>query len=243
MSKQKKIIMAVLVFIIALYFILPPHNKIAQLGYLINNLKFNMSTQETDAYVFHRNNAVYLARMDNAEDAIKEMDKAVDALPMNISSNILYGLYRDRANIKMYYGDYRGALNDFLRIPSHGMNDYLVIAMLLKENGKKKLAVSYCNKILDIDLNAYAGYACIADIYASAGKYQASIALYDLLIDRSQNKARYYADRAIYKEKSGDIAGAKEDYKKAKDLSPVINFEESLTYNAIHPKKLTLSIR
>ena len=241
-SSHKKGLIIIFIVLLVIYIITPPHNKIAQLGYVFNNIKLCMCSKETDAYVFHRNNAVYLTRMDNPNGAIREMDKAIATLPTSASDKTLHSLYRDRANIKMFYGDYKGALNDFLRIPSHSINDYLSIAMLLKEAGKKRLAVSYCNKIIDIDIKAYAGYACIADIYASVEKYEASIAIYDLLIDRSPNKAKYYADRAMYKEKAGDSIGAKEDYKKAEELSPWVDYNTSITYDAIHPKKIMLSI-
>lgn len=242
MITRKKFMFGLLAVVFIAYFVMPPYDKIAQLHYLINNVKYCMKGQETEAYIYHRNNAIYLTRMDNADGAIREMDKAVEVLPNNAADSILYSLYKDRAQIKMYYGDYKGALNDFLRIPSHGMNDYLSIAMLLKESGKKKLAISYCNRIIDIDIKAYAGYACIADIYASAGKYEAAVMIMDLLIDRSPNKAKYYADRAMYKEKLGDVNGARYDFDKAKELSPFINFNESITDGAIHPKKLTLTI-
>lgn len=241
-SNRNIIAVVIATVIISLYLITPPYDKFAQLGYFFNNIKLVMCSKETDAYIFHRNNAIYLTRMDNHLGAVSEMDKAVAALPNTAPDSTLYGLYRDRASIKMYYGDYKGALNDFLRIPSHGISDYLAIAMLFKECGKRKMAVSYCNKIIDIDLKAYAGYACLADIYADVGKYEAAVAIYDLLIDRSPNKAKYYADRAAYKEKAGDRIGAKDDYEKAKELSPLVDYKYSITYDVIHPKKLTLPI-
>ena len=244
-SEQKSNKMALfLLFVItmAVYFILPPHDKIAQIGYIYNNIKFNMCGQETEAYIFHRNNAVYLTRMQNPKSAIMEMDKAIASLPSNATEKTIYELYKDRAKIKVYYGDYKGALNDYLRIPSHGINDYLTIAMLLKENGKLNLAISYCNKIIDIDTRAYAGYACIADIYASVEKYEASIMIYDLLINRVPNRAKFYADRAMYKEKAGDIAGAAEDKKKAASLSSSVETNSSITYDALHPKKLDFKV-
>ncbi len=227
---------------LGIYLIIPPYDKVAQVGYLYNNIKFNMCGQESEAYIFHRNNAVYLTRMKNPKSAILEMDKALASLPNNVTDKAIYDLYKDRAKIKMYYGDYKGALNDYLRIPSYGINDYLAIAMLLKENGKRKLAISYCNKIIDIDLRAYAGYACLADIYASAEKYEAAVMIYDLLIDRVHNKAKFYADRAMYKEKAGDTIGAAEDRKKAEDLSPLVDYNSSITYEILHPKKLNLSL-
>ncbi len=66
--------------------------------------------------------------------------------------------------------------------------------------------------------------------------------IYDLLIDRVHNKAKFYADRAMYKEKAGDTIGAAEDRKKAEDLSPLVDYNSSITYEILHPKKLNLSL-
>lgn len=241
-EKDKHFLTILLLIILGIYLIIPPYDKITQIQYLSNNLQMIFSKNETEEYIFHRNNAIYLAKMNNEQGAIREMDMSIYTLPSGKSENTLYRLYRDRATIKMFYGDYKGALNDYLRLPKLGMTDYLTVAMLLKENGKKQLAVSYCNKIINMDLKAYAGYACIADIYASAGKYDASVMIYDLLIDRVSNNSKYYADRAMYKEKAGDFEGAEKDREKAKELSPFVDYTTSITYDAIHPKKFNLPI-
>lgn len=239
---KKVILIASLVFIVIMYFIIPPYNKLAQIGYCINNVKFYLNLNKPEAFVFHRNNAIYLARMNNSSGALNEINKAISIVPSSTSEEFIYDLYRDRANIRLFYGDHKGALTDYLKIPNHSINDYLKIAMLLKENGKRRLAVSYCNKIIDIDIKAYAGYACIADVYGSAGKFEASVMIYDLLIDRVPNKAKYYADRAMYKRKAGDNKGADSDLKYAQELSPILDVTSSITYDALHPKKLELSI-
>ena len=243
-SKDKRnLVCAILIVFIAVYLSVPPYNKIAQIGYAFNNIIYMLRSKDTDAYIYHRNNAIYLVRMSNEKGAMAEMDKSIASFPVSEYDNSLSDLYRDRAKMRIYYRDYKGALNDLLKIDSPSMNDNLAIAMLLKELGKRKLAVSYCNKIIDIDLKAYAGYACIADIYGSIGKYDASVMIYDLLIDRSPNKPRYYMDRALYKEKAGDKSGAEQDYKKAQELSSNISKTDLITYTIIHPKRLELFIR
>ena len=239
---KKKIFIITLATVFAIYLLIPPYNKIAQIGYVLNNIQLLMNNKVVDEYLFHRNNAAYLLKMNNRYSASKEMDKAIATVPSTISDSVLNRFYIERARIKLLNQDYKSALNDFLRVPTHSINDYLAIAMLLKKNGNRKLAVTYCNKIIDIDIKAYAGYACIADIYGSLKKYDASIMIYDLLIDRSPNKAKYYADRAMYKNKAGDIKGADQDLKKAKELSPLFNDNSSITYDALHPKKINMNI-
>ena len=120
--------------------------------------------------------------------------------------------------------------------------DHLRMAMLFKVNGNYKLALTHCNEIFSIDFNAYAGYACAADLYAQVGKIDTSIRLYDLLLSKSPNRAKYYADRANYKKMLYDIDGYNEDMAKAKELSSYTDLEFSITKDILAPKKLDLSI-
>lgn len=247
MSKDtRNLIKIILTILIVLYFALPPYNKFAQLGYIFNNIDFYIAKichgDESTEYLFHRNNAVYLIKMNNKNAALREINKAIATYPSYLSEANYESLFHDRALIRIYYKDYSGALDDLARLKSPNMLDNFRIAMLLKEKSKLKLAVRYCNKILDVDVKAYAGYLCVAEVYGSANKYQASVAMMDLLIDRSPNKARYYADRAKYKKLMGDIIGAEEDEKKAKELSPMINMSDSFTDDIMNPKTLQLPV-
>lgn len=242
MKYDKKLALIILSIVLFFYFILPPYNKIAQIGYCINNIGLLFSVVATpsqdEKYVFHRNNAIYLARMHNEKTALKEINKAIHLYPSNAPEYKLQRLYRDKAEINLFLQNYREALNDFLRLESHNIVDKLKIAMLLKKLGKPAKAVSFCNDILEVDLKAYAGYACLADIYASVGKYEASVAIFDLLIDRAP-KQKYYGDRAYYKKMTGDIDGANEDIQSAG-----INEVKKPTYpqSVIESKTLRLSI-
>ena len=73
-------------------------------------------------------------------------------------------------------------------------------------------------------------------------KYDASVMIYDLLIDRVPNKAKYYADRGKYKKEAGDLTGYENDIKQAKELYPFVDTNSSVTYESIHPKFLDMSI-
>ena len=246
-NDEKKILIKIIaIVLVVFYFAMPPHNKIAQWGFVFNNIarffESSPANMEKTEYLFHRNNAIYLVRMDNKIAALREMDKAVATFPVSLPDEQLYSLYSERAKVRLYYGDYKGALTDYLRNPNPNMNDMLKIAMLFKKEGKRKTAVSYCNKIIEMDIRAYAGYACMADVYADAGKYESSVTIMDLLIDRCPNKAKYHWDRAMYKEKVGDIKGAEEDRKKADELSAGYVNTNSITEEALKPKVLDLTI-
>lgn len=245
----KLLIKIILAFLLVAWLCSPPGNKILQVCFLGNNTKLFMTkmfnNNATKEYLVYRNNAVYLAKMypKDKKKAISEINKAIAVLPTYANEKDLLSLYKDRAYIKLYIGDYRGALSDFINSKNIEFNDNLTVAMLFKEMGNYKEALKYCNDILDTDSTAYAGFACLADIYNSLDRPDISIRLWDLAIDRRKNNARAYADRAMVKKSIGDFEGYEQDLKKAREYSPNINIEDSITHNALHPKILTLTIK
>ncbi len=203
-------------------------------------------TNNTDAteYLFHRNNAVYLAKMyPNKKKALDEMNKAIQTFPSYFSDSELKSLYKDRAEIRLMAGDYKGALSDFMNSGDIQFNDNLKVAMLFKEQGNYREAMSFCNRILEADSTAFAGFACLSDLYSSIGRYDIAIKVWNLSIDRRSNNPKAYVERARVKKKNGDIIGYNQDIAKAKEFSPIIDIDESITNNALHPKMLMLTIK
>ena len=242
----------ILGFLFVAWLCTPPGNKFLQMCFWGNNTKFLIAkltnNYATTEYIFHRNNAVYLAKMSKDKSrAITEMNKAIETLPNFASDQELNTLYKERAYIKLMDGDYKGALNDFVSagVSSNNItfNENLTIALLFKEVGNYREAMSYCNNIINIDNTAYAGYACLADIYNSLGRHDLSVRVWDLAIDRKRNNARAYADRALVKKKLGDLEGYNADVAKAKEYLPTIDLDDSIIYDTLHPKMLTLTIR
>lgn len=244
----KLLSMLIIGIVFVIWLIAPPRNKFMQICYFFKNMQYHFAkTFNSDVateWIFHRNNAVYLAKMDKEKNAMREMDKAFVTLPEYVSEEKLSMLYKDRAALKIYYKDYKGALDDYVRVKTKlDLTDTFKVALLYKMNGNKKYALSYCNSILDVDPSAYAGYACMADVYNSAGRPDAAVRVYDLLIDRVPNRAVYYADRAKYKQLLGDMEGYGKDITKARQISP--GFDDSKTSiidDTISPRKLTLQI-
>ncbi len=248
----KLLVLIIAGFLFAAWLCTPPGNKFLQMSFWGNNTKFliakltnNYSSTE---YIFHRNNAVYLAKMyKNKDKALTEMNKAIETLPSFATDGELNTLYKERAYIRLMAKDYKGALNDFVnggvKSGNLSFNENLTVAMLFKEAGNYKEAMSFCNNILNIDNTAYAGYACLADLYNSIGRYDISVRVWDLAIDRKRNNARAYADRALVKKKMGDITGYNNDVKTAKEYLPTINLEDSIIEETLNPKILMLSIR
>lgn len=250
-KKQRKddtklLLVIIIAFLIVVWLCTPPGNKFAQVCLWGNQTQYLIAKMqnkdETTAYKFLRNNAVYHVRMDQKKEALENIDNAITALPVYMPETVLDSLYRDRGMIRLYYRDYKGALADFTRIKNYEFNDYFKLAMLYKTNGNNKLAISACNEIMAKDSSAYVAYLCYADIYAGIGRPDAAVNVFNLLIDKSPSRAKYYADRAQYKLLAGDQKGHDEDMAKAEELAPSMNFNSSLVKDTLEPKTLVLGI-
>lgn len=242
----KLLCIIIVAFLFVVWLFTPPGNKFAQVCLWGNQTQYLIAKMqnkdETTAYKFLRNNAVYHVQMKQKKEALENIDNAINSLPVYFSDSVLDSLYRDRGIIKLYYRDYKGALADFTRIKNYEFNDYFKLAMLYKVNGNNKLAIKACNEIIAKDATAYAGYLCYADIYAGIGRPDASVNVFNLLIDKAPNRAKYYADRAQYKLLTGDQDGYSVDMAKAKELAPSMNFDSSLVKDTLEPKTLVLGI-
>ena len=239
----KIIVYMVVAFLFVAWLCTPPGNKFAQVCLFGNNTRHVLAKifkpDEATEYIFHRNNVMYLLDMDDKKAALKEMDKAIESLPDYISDNVLYDLYRDRGLVKLYCGDYKGALNDYLKIGNPNADDLFRTALLLKKRGLYKEGMKYCAKLIDMDSSSYPGFACLADIYAAAGKPASSVRAWDILIERYKRPV-YYVERANYKKLIGDNIGYNEDIKTAQTASPNIDIKYSLAEESLYPKKIKL---
>ena len=97
--------------------------------------------------------------------------------------------------------------------------------------------------ILEADNTAYAGYACLSELYSSLGRYDVAVNIWNLAIDRKPNNYRAYVDRAKAKKQMGDLVGYDADIAKAKEYSPTLNIDDSIIEDTLHPKILNLPIR
>lgn len=238
----------VIVFLAVAWIFTPPGNKFLQMCFWGNNTRLLITKlihkEDATEYIFHRNNAVYLAKMfPDKKGALVEINKAIELATTYATDDELKSLYKDRAEIRLMAGQYKGALSDFINSGDIQFLDNLKVAMLFKEMGSYREAMNYCNRILDVDSSAYAGFACLSDLYSSLGRNDVALKLWNLSIDRRANNPKAYAERAKVRKQLGDLAGYNEDVVSAKKYDPNINIEESITYDALHPKILTLSIK
>lgn len=243
----KLLCLLIVTLLIVVWFCTTPGSKFAHLCFYGNNTQFFIAkltkpAEELDEWIFHRNNAIYLTQMERKKMALKEIDLAMKTLPSYVADSEVSKLHSERAQIRMFWGDYKGALNDMMKVKDPTIPERFRLALLYKKQGNNKYALSYCNSIMNTDPEAYAGYACLADVYAGAGRYGTSVKVYNMLFDRTEPRGRYYADRAFYKKKAGDITGYYDDMKKAKELTPNIENEASIVEETMNPKRLTLSI-
>ena len=244
-SDIKILIVIVSVFLIIVWLCTPPGNKFAQLSLFGSNTQYFMAKifnpDIITEYQFHRKNVRYNVDMGNKKAAYREMNLAINSLPKFISDDVLYKLYQDRGNLKLYYGDYKGALDDFLLIKEPSFEVKFKTAVVMNALGYSKLAINYCNELINADANSYYGFACIADVYATAGKTIVAVKSFDLLIDRVPGKPRYYIERANYKKMLGDTIGYEEDIAKAKSLFNNVDINATLVNETLHPKKYVMT--
>ena len=234
-------------FMVVAWLCTPLGNKFAHLCFYGNNTqyiiaKLTKSEEEIQAWKILRNNAVYLIQMDKPIDAIKEINEAISKYPTYMPEAQLNELYYTRAKMRVYIGDYTGALNDFAKVNDISVLDHFRIALMYKNIGNNRLALQHCNEVLNREPKAYVGYACVANLYAGIGKYEVAVKVYDLLIDKVSNRAQYYIDRAIYKKMSGDFAGSVKDVEIAKSILPDIKEESTIFYDTLHPKRLDVKV-
>lgn len=219
----KFIVRIVSVFLFVVWLCTPPGNKFLQICFWGNNTQLAIAkltnNAKTTEYIYHRKNAIYYTKIKDKKSALKAINKAIETVPSYIDEKKVLGLYKDRALINIYFKENQAALNDYLRLKDLDIYDNLRIAQLLKEKGSLNMALSYCNNINAFNISNYSIYSCMADIYAAAGHYESSIKLFDILIQASSNVGTYYAERAYYKEKAGDVIGANEDRTKALELN------------------------
>lgn len=238
------VIVVIVLFVI--WMIFSPGDRFAQFSLIGNKIKLcwakNIQKEDVEEWKFHRNNAICLAKMNNKTGALREMDLAVKTITVSESDYDYYRLYKDRAMVRLYFKDYSGALNDYLRLPNLSMFDKLKVAMLLKKADNNKEAAKYCNEILNTDMTAYAGYACLANVYANVGKYESSVKIYDLLISRTTKNPVYFLDRAEYKKLAGDFQGYEEDLATAKSITNMVKIDSNLLENAINPKTIDIDL-
>ena len=235
-------------FLFVAWLCTPPGNKFLQICFWGNNTQMLISrvmhNSDDTEYIFHRNNAVYLAKMyPDKKRALREMNKAIETLPSFAPEVELKTLYKERAMIRLMAGDYKAALSDYINSDDIQFNDYLKVAMLFKEAGNYREAMRYCNNILETDSTAYAGYACLSELYTSLGRYDVAINIWNLAIDRKPNNPRAYVDRAKAKKQMGDVVGYDADIAKAREYSPTLNLDDSIIEDTLHPKILNLPIR
>ena len=236
------------ILLLITWFATPPFNKFWQLCYFKNCANYYISqlisSSPMPEYVFRQNNSIYYANMyKDKTRALNEINKAFQIIPVNAPKDELQTLYRYRANILLAAEDYDAALNDFMNSGVISYTDNLKVAMLYKLAGNYQKAMSYCNNIVTLDPTVYEGYACIADLYSSLGRYDYALRIWDLAIDRKKSNAKAYVDRARTKKLLGDMNGYNADIKKAKELSPRINIDESLIEETLHPRVLRMTIK
>lgn len=249
-KKKWGLLFFVIIFLI--WICIPPRNKPLQVCYWGYNIKaaFIKASASSKNYVYkiHRNTAVYLTKLYDGESpkmqkALKEIDMAITKFPQDDSLGTLKHLYKDRAYIKYYSGDYKGAINDFVLAEHLEYNDRIIVAMLLKKLGYLDNALVQCQAAALLDDKSYETFACIASVQFALGEKQAAIYAMDYAIEKQKRNAKAYVERARYKKYNGDKTGSQLDLTKARSLDAYVKTNYVFAEDIIRPKRLQLEIR
>ena len=244
-SDIKTLCIVIGIFLFSIWLCTPPGNKFAQMCFWGSNTQYVIAKmfnpEQASEYKFHWQNVKYLVDMGDKKGAFREMNKAISTLPSYMPESTLYALYKDRGNLKIYYGDYKSALDDYLLINNPDIDAKYKIALLLNNIEKYKIAIGYCNDIINNDERSYFGFSCVADTYFKAGRGLSAVRAFDLLIDRDPGKARYYIERALYRKALGDTIGYNQDVDKAKSISPSVDTNLSLVDETLRPKRVKIN--
>lgn len=238
----KLLLLIIFGFIFIVWCITPPGNKFLQVCFWGHQVQYafnNLIDKETNNdYSFFWKNAIYLTKF-NDKRALLEMDKAIKSLPTYFDNDKIQVMYKERAKMKCVFNDYKGALDDYLRVKNLDSEDILRIAYLLQKQKKPSLAIACCNRLLSLELGRPQACACIADVYAKAGKYESSVKVMDYLITKDEPEAEYYVLRSKYKKQIGDTLGADLDLDKAKEM----DFRVNLEYNPMEDIMLAKNMK
>ena len=233
------------IFMIWLFF--PNNNSFIKLSYLFDNIVYQCArithANVKPGFIHHRNNAISLAKAypKKASRSLKEMDKAIKTTPTG--SAYVKKLHRERALIKLYYGDKAGALEDYKLADELKAEDTLRVGILLADASKFSEAAGYCEKIINYNDEVVSGYICLSYVYEKAGYMDAAIHIYDLLAGLKPDNYMVYKERALLKQRMGDTDGAEEDFKKAKEIFPLFNKnDEPFTEKVVRLKEVPLSL-
>ena len=242
-----------LVTIFMIWLFWPHNNSFIRLSYWSYNLFYNATkvlhipfSTET---MYHRNNAIYLARINknNSEKSLNEIQRAVDLAAAKESTGELEYLYKERAILKLYYGDKDGALEDYEKAVGviNEPMDNMRLAILLTDNHKYKDAVMQCKRILwRGTVPPPFGYVCLAYVYEKSGSPDAALSVYDWAIDRGRQEAYLYIERANLKKRMGDDEAYIQDINNAKKIDPDIKIkDDSFTEKALNLKNIPIKVK
>lgn len=246
--REKRMLITICISLLVMFWLVsPPGFRFLNVFVFGNNTQLFIArltnNYDSTAYKFHWNNAIYLSRMQKDKSAFVEIKKAINTIPSYVPEKEYKKLYRDAANIHLFFKDYGPALDYYLKSDVNSMQERLVLGLLYNVNGKHNLAAEACSELLLIQPPMYSGYACVAEVYASSGKHQTAVKLYDILIAQYPNKAQYYVERALYKKQMADMFGYNEDIAQAKSLQSDIKIENKFVESVLVPKELNLQLQ
>lgn len=251
MNEENKVSKYGLFIVIAflVWLIIPLRNNFAQLcswAYTLSYKAANALQYDTvDTYMYLRNKAVYEAKIHpkNPKYALKKFDEAFKAIGEDSDGVKKSILRRDRAIVKIYYGDKKGALEDLVMVENPEKKDYMKLALLFADVGKYQKASENCATVMNLSEQGIMGYVCYAYVYEKKKEIVFARRIYDYLIEQNPENSVAYLERAFFKKRLKCVKEYEEDMQKAKTLYPNWFFgKTSIIDEAVNFKKLPLQI-
>ena len=194
------------------------------------NLAINPQENDPDTwkYYLHRGEAFLEFKL--YIDAINDLDKSIELIPINISSAEAHNL---KGKSLYHLEEYDEAIDEYNKaiiLDSNKAIYYKNKANALYKLGDYEDSVNELNQSIELDFSDHETHALKGKIFILLNKYREAISAYSQAISYKPNSPEYFAERgnAIYLE--GDPSTGISDFDKAIKLDP--NYGMAYFYKA-----------
>ena len=150
--------------------------------------------------------------------------EALDRIARAININPEKPEYRiAKADIMLELDNIHGALNEVneaIRVMPCNPDNYVLAAKLMDELGMHEDAERHLLKATELRPHEIIRYQDLSEHFEKLENFRKAIECHDRMIELNPERAQLYFERAGLKEETGDVQGAREDYRKALSLEP-----------------------
>lgn len=137
-------------------------------------------------------------------------------LTNDTNEKVLYLI--NRSSAKTSVRDFEGAYNDLIqaiKLDSNNIGAYSNLAYVTDELKKPDEAMTYYNKIIEIDPKFCPVYVNLGYRSQLAGKHELALKYFDIAVKLEPKEPLVYSNRSFSKLKTNDLKGARKDIEKS----------------------------